>query len=280
MSTVAAAPPVVEDDEIKVYGHTRLFYWWPVWSLGFLLAFLTYVDGYVMAVVPEGTVLEQGVATPGAAEPRDVLVAPAGSTVPYPPGHQVEGELPQPRLRVAASNNYGVIFVGTFLFVLLTTHITVRGLASVIVITLLAVAALALAQLGMWDQILGWLGGLDVRMNAGGYLAFAIPIFLIWAFSVLIYDRYTYLIFARGQVRVRREIGDGEVAIDANGVSLEKKRDDFFRHWLLGFGAGDLRVHTPGNAVGDFDLYNVLGINWKLSKIQNLLREKEVSHGG
>jgi len=284
VSTVAAATAprgavVVPDEEVKVYGHTRLFYWWPVWLVGFIMAFLTYVDGKVMAVVPEGTVVEQQAAVPGQEGPRDVLVAPAGQAVPPQPGKQTEGAPPQPTLRVAASNNYGVIFVGVFLFVLLTTHITVRGLASVIVIAGLAVIGLLFAQLGLWDPILAWLGGLDVRMNAGGYMAFAVPIFLIWVFTVFVYDHYTYLIFSRGQVRIRKEIGDGETAIDASGVSLEKKRDDFFRHWLLGFGAGDLRVKMPGNN-GEFELCNVFGVNWKLGKIQDMLREKEVANQG
>jgi hypothetical protein len=93
-----------------------------------------------------------------------------------------------------------------------------------------------------------------------------------------VYDRYTYLIVGRGQVRIRKEIGDGETAVDATGLLLEKKRDDFFRHWLLGFGSGDLHVRTSAPSNLDFELPNVLFIGWKLARIQNMLREKEVTH--
>src|SRR5260221_8812468 len=97
-------------DRIRVFGHTNLFYWWPVWLVGFIMAGLTYSDGHVMAVVPEGTTVEQGKTIPGETGPRDVLVAPSGQTLPPQPRENAEQ---QPQLRVAVSNNYGVIFVAT-----------------------------------------------------------------------------------------------------------------------------------------------------------------------
>ena len=269
---VVEVPP---DAEIRVFGHGSLFYWWPVWFLGFLFAALTYFDGHVMAVVPEGTVVEQGAVVEG--EQRDVLVPPAGQAIPTATGRQVDGEAPRPRLRVADNNNYGVIFVGTVLFVIMVTSFVLRGMASVIAVTLMIIAALMLALLNLWDTIFAWFGGLDVRMNAGGYLAIAVPLFIMWLFSVFIYDHYTYLIFSRGQVRIRKALGEGEVAIDASSVVLDKKRNDIFRHWLLGFGSGDLHVKTGGVHPMDFELENVLGISWKIQRIQNMMREKEVT---
>jgi hypothetical protein len=50
---------------IKIVSHSPLFYWWPVWAVGFLMAFLTYVDGRLMALVPAGTVAEQSRQTGG-----------------------------------------------------------------------------------------------------------------------------------------------------------------------------------------------------------------------
>jgi hypothetical protein len=283
MSTAVPVPPgtvapeaatAVPDEEIRIYGHSNLFYWWPVWVVGFIMAALTYVDGHMMAIVPEGTKVSQS--QPGAdGKTQDVLFTPPGQTVPPANPHNSD---PSPRLRVAANNNYGVIFAGTLLLIVMITNFTLRGLKSVIVIALLIVLALSFAQFGLWDDILYWLGGVDVRMNAGGYIAIALPLLLIWLFSTFVYDHYTYLVVTRGQVRIRREIGDGEVAVDTAGLSLEKKRDDLFRHWLVGLGSGDLRVKTGGPANLNFELNNVLFVGWKLSRIQNLIREKEVSH--
>jgi hypothetical protein len=278
---VVVVPPQkdpVPDEEIRVYGHTNLIYWWPVWLLGFVFAGLTWMDGYRMAVVPAGTVVEKAKTIPGEAGPRDVLVAPSGTELPDQPKAGVEAG--GPTMLVARNNNYGVIFVMTLLLVVLFTNLTVRGLASIILIAGLVIATLVLAQLHMWDEIFRVIGGLDIRMNAGGYLAIAAPLFVLWAFTVFVYDRYVYLVVSRGQIRLRQDIGDGEVAVDTHAVVLEKKRDDLFRHWLLGFGTGDLHVNTGGAANMEFDLNNVVFIGSKLGRIQDLIREREVAKQG
>src|SRR5262249_18273785 len=52
MSTVMTQPqqqPVAVADTtppvVYVYSHSALFYWWPVWVLGYALALLTYAQG-------------------------------------------------------------------------------------------------------------------------------------------------------------------------------------------------------------------------------------------
>jgi len=272
--TATGPHETVPDQEIRLYGHSNLFYWWPVWVVAFLMAGLTYLDGHVMAIVPEGTKVEQEAQRAPDGKSQAVLVAPPGQ--PVPPA-RAESNDPTPHLRVAANNNYGVIFAGTLLLIVMITNFTLRGLASVIALAGMVVLALLFAQLRWWDAIFHWLGGLDVRMNAGGYLAIGIPLLLIWLFSTFIYDHYTYLIITRGQVRIRQAIGDGEIAVDASGLSLEKKRNDLFRHWLVGMGSGDLHVKTGGPANLDFELNNVLFVGWKIAKAQDMLREKEVA---
>ena len=253
------------DEQIVIYGHSNLFYWWPVWLVGFILAFLTYVDGHVMAVVPPGSRIENN---------GTVLVAPDGQKIPDPNNPSDPAE---PRLRVAKSSGYGVIFAFTIFLVASVTTITYRGLASVVVIIAMIATVLLFYVLGWWDPILNYIGGLDVRMNAGGYMAISVPLFLLWAITLFVYDRQTYLIFARGQVRLRQEIGDGETALDTTGLMLEKKRNDFFRHWLFGFGSGDIKVHTGGNNQHDYEISNVLMVNRKLREVEDMLREREVT---
>jgi hypothetical protein len=274
---VPDAASAAVDQEIYVYGHSPLFYWWPVWVAGFVLAALTYMDGHVMAVVPQGTVVERDRPVPGEGQ-RDVLVAPPGQAIPAPP--PATGAADEPRLRVAATNGYGVVFVFAVLLVALVTSFTFRGLASVVVLIGLVALVLALYVLGWWDPVLRYVGGLDIRMNAGGYLAVAIPLLVMWLFALFVYDRQTYLVFARGQVRLRAEIGDGETALDVTGVVVEKKRDDFFRHWMLGFGSGDLRVKTAGPNGHEYELANVLFVGPKLRAAQDLIKERETTPGG
>ena len=39
-------------NELRVYGHSKLFYWWPIWMLSFLFALLTWWDGHRLAILP------------------------------------------------------------------------------------------------------------------------------------------------------------------------------------------------------------------------------------
>ena len=56
----AKAPDVkvvkTHDKEIVIVSHSNLFYWWPVWAVGFLVTILSLPsDNYRMAFVPPGT---------------------------------------------------------------------------------------------------------------------------------------------------------------------------------------------------------------------------------
>jgi hypothetical protein len=60
---------------------------------------------------------------------------------------------------------------------------------------------------------------------------------------------------------------------------LEKKRDDLFRHWLLGLGSGDLVIRTGGANPQIYELPNVLFVGSKLAMAQRLLKERQVVTG-
>ena len=36
--------------EVRIVAHSMLFYWWPVWAVGLLLAGLTWLSGYCLAL--------------------------------------------------------------------------------------------------------------------------------------------------------------------------------------------------------------------------------------
>ena len=70
--TSSTAP--AERSSVTIIGHSPLFYWWPVWAVGFLMACLTYLGGNYMAVVPAGTVAEKARQVQEVDGPRDVLI--------------------------------------------------------------------------------------------------------------------------------------------------------------------------------------------------------------
>src|SRR5215210_3683523 len=38
--------------EIKLVSHSPIFYWWPIWLLGYIMAFITYTEGHRLAILP------------------------------------------------------------------------------------------------------------------------------------------------------------------------------------------------------------------------------------
>jgi hypothetical protein len=256
---------------IVVYGHSNLFYWWPVWVMCFVLAGWTYLDGDRMAVVPTGTEPVAKAQVSGYAEPRDVLVAPPGRSFD---GEPADGQL---GMTVSHSNGLGVIFAFTLFIVALVSTLTLRGLVSLVVIIGMIVVVLTLALMDWWDDVFAFLGGLDIRMNAAGYLFIGIPLFVAWCLVTFVYDRAHYMIFDEGQIRYVREVGESEIVMASEGAMVEKKRDDVFRHWLLGFGSGDIQVRTGGAHGQYIELANVLNIGRKLVVINDMLQHKAVT---
>jgi hypothetical protein len=277
MSAVAQEKAPPGPREVKIVSHSMLFYWWPVWAVGFLMAGLTYLDGHRLAIVPPDTEAVEGCQVQGFAPPtRDALVLPPGKKLPRDRDTKAPS---QPTLHVAAHSGYGVIAAVVLLLVIFITNVPIRGLVSVVVIVTLLLLSIILALTGVWDDIFAFLDHSHVYVNAFGYLAVAVPLLVLWLLAVLVFDRQSYMVFAPGQLRVHQQIGSGEVAYDTMGMVVEKKRSDLFRHWLLGIGSGDLTVKTGGANSQQFQMPNVLFVGTKLQMIQQMLQQREVVRG-
>ena len=74
---------------------------------------------------------------------------------------------------------------------------------------------------------------------------------------------------------MRLEIGGGEMVYDATGMTIQKQRNDIFRHWVLGFGSGDLLIF-PLNAGHAIELPNVMRVGQVVREIEQLVKEKVV----
>ncbi len=287
MSTAATPPLPVHTPlpkEIVIYSHSTLFYWWPVWFFGFIMALVTFIDGRVMAIVPKETKAEQKRVIPwlktDAAQKeeeytKDVLVVMKGQL----PVNKDTKEVIQPHLHISNSKNVGVLFVTILLLVIFITNVPLRGLWSVIVIGTIVFLSIIFAILHWWDHIFTYLGFLDIRINAGGYLVLSSVLFLLWCIVTFLFDKQIYMVFTTGGFRVRLEIGEGETAYDTAGMTIQKQRSDLFRHMILGGGSGDLIVKTAGAQAHTFDLPNVLSLGRRVNEIEELLRSKQVVSG-
>jgi hypothetical protein len=222
--------------EIVLVSHSTLFYWWPVWVVGYLMALFTWTYGQEVQV---------------------------GEAV----------------VRIHPSNNVGILYFLTVFLVILISNVEVRGVASVAVILGLVLAAVLLAYFRVWDDVLRWFGHLSVYLNQGAYFWFSTLVFITWALATFLFDRMTHWVIKPGQVTREHFWGAGSQSYDTENMTLEKRRDDLFRHWVLGLGSGDLRIHTYGAQHEEIFVPNVLFVGYKIHAVQRLIAEKPAEFG-
>jgi hypothetical protein len=282
-----AAPPTRQADppnEITIVSHSSLFYWWPVWAIGFLFALLSshWVSGNVMAIVPDDSEARRNWRVETAKdtyETREGILVKGDDKHHLLPSEKVDGKLPepeQPHLNVSASKNLGVVFAIVLLLVIIITNVPLRGMWSLVVIITVIMLSIIFALAGWWETIISFFRILDIRINMGGYLVISTGLFIVWILCFVFFDRQIYITFTPGQFKVRTEIGGGEQVYDAMGLTLERQRSDLFRHWIIGLGSGDLIVKTTGAQAHHFDLPNVLFINKKAQKIEEVIKSRKV----
>jgi hypothetical protein len=266
--------------EIVIIGHSNLFYWWPVWFTGFLFAAYTYMwDDNRLAVVPPGTVAEknrQVEVTPGNLETRDVLIFAKGKhhfELPAADGQGTEPE--RPRAHLAHNKNLGIIFLIVLLLVIAVTNIPLRGLWSVVIIMVIIMGTIILIQSGWWELIAQRSRLLAIYINMAGYLLLATALFIMWLVNFFFFDRQIYMVFSPGQCRLRLQIGGGETVFDTGGMVFQKQRSDVFRHWILGFGSGDLIIR-PSGGKDHMELANVMRVGGKVKAIERRIKEKQI----
>lgn len=238
--------------DLKVYSHSPLLYWWPVWIVGFFMALWTWLDNYHMALVPENTLVQ-----------ANQLIAPEGEILQSPSVHMARSRWP------------GVIFTLTLLLVVVFSHVWLRGPWGLFFAASVAAVIFLASWLDWWDPLYRWLRLLHVHINLGGYLVISAVLFVAWALTIFVFDRRTYMIFSVGQVRIRDELGDQEKVFDTHSIAFEKRPYDWFR-WMVGFGAGDMILRTGGPHPQAIELPNVVRVGKLLRAMEDRLRTRNV----
>jgi hypothetical protein len=283
MSNSTTVPIPDGNREIKLVSHSNLFYWWPVWFFGFVFAAWTGLEGHRLAIVPDNAkvVVRQSETK----TEYDLKYESKRKLITDPNATITNAEVPETTAakiypaRVSEKTWIGSLFVLILVLTVVITNVPLRGLWSFMVIVLIVMVALLITLFHAWDDIFGLIGGLHIYINMAGYLFIAGAVLLVWALATYVFDRRAYIIFTAGQVKVCEHIGDAVRTYDTMGMTFEKQRDDLFRHYILGFGSGDLIVRTSGAERQEIKIHNVLGIGWKLKAVEDVIREKATVQG-
>lgn len=265
--------------EIKLISHSNLFYWWPVWVAGFFMAGWTSVENTRMTSIPHNATMRTGIPEEKA---KTYIIKTEQADLPRLSARAVnvgDKNLPEEPFPTHMSQHawLGSLFVLILILVIIITNVPMRGLWSFLVIILFVVIALFVTVFHGWDEIFERVTNLRIYINLAGYLTIATAILFIWCIATFIFDRRTYVIFTPGQIKVCEHIGASVRTFDTVGVTFEKQRDDLFRHYILGFGSGDLILRTAGADRHEIKMPNVLGIGWQLQAVENMLRERSMT---
>lgn len=173
---------------------------------------------------------------------------------------------------VHPSNNPGLIFIAAITLLIIFTNAKLRGIYSVLTLTAVAFFVVLFAWLGWWDDIFEFIPNLSARANMGFYFVFATIVLIVWLLGFFIFDRLSYWRMRPGQLTEMKLIGAAANSHDTNGLLFQKREQDWFRHIVLGLGAGDLRLTAPNKEV--IDIPNVLFADRKVRAIEKLIAVK------
>jgi hypothetical protein len=221
------SPDVLPD--VRIYSHSSLLYWWPVWLSGFIFAAVTYFPGGVI-------------------------------------------ELDEVRRDwFHDSSGVGLTYVLILFFVIIFTNIKLRGIYSIVLILAIGLAISLVALAGWWDEVMEFIPYLSVHMNMGFYVVFSTLLLVLWLLMFFVFDRMNYWVVRPGQLTRVARIGGNEETWDTRGLLVEERADDYFRHYLLGLGAGDLTLTTSGGKKETIRIPNVVFADRKVDLIQRLV---------
>ncbi|MGO8753122.1 MAG: hypothetical protein ACLQNE_44840 [Thermoguttaceae bacterium] len=228
---VHSGHPKAEVLEVTVYAHSALFYWWPLWVAGYVMALLTWLHHEQVVI-----------------------------------GARPEWFHP--------SRNPGVIYTLLLLLLILVTSARIKGMRAALIIATLAFFALLFAHLNWWEAILGWIGDQSISMSLGFYLFSSSLLCVAWFISVFLVDHLSFWRFRPGQVTHEYLGGIVDKSYDTDNMTILKRQDDIFRHWVIGLGSGDLNMQTMGGRGVEMNVPNVLFVIGKISRIQRLIATK------
>jgi hypothetical protein len=276
MSQKPAVPGEVKT--IRIYGHSMIFYFWPLWVFGYAFGIYTWFSDTYLLPVRARELKEHGkmeVRLVGE-NSRSRIIAQVGD--PKADDQQKKGREFLLRERVTEDKNPGVLYTILLLLVIFITNVPLRGLYSMVVMLLVIALGLFFSLMGWWDKISDWFGLLSIHMNMGFYMFFSTVLLILWAVAFFIYDRLSYWEIAPGQVRHIWWLTGAVKSYDTTGMHFDKLRDDLFRHVILGLGSGDLvmvpGLRSPEISQDELTVRNVLFIGPRLRRILTLISER------
>ncbi len=224
------------EQEIRIISRSQLFYYWPLWFFSLVFALVTKINGqeYTISNVSKGTAN---------------------------------------KIWMVSSPGLGLSFMIILLIVILFTSVNIRGVWAALVAAVFVILGLLFSLMGWWRPMLKAIGSIQFYLNMHFYLWTGVILFAMWALVIFIFDQRRCIILRPTQITIVEEVGEGEKTYDTMGLVFDKQRDNFFQHWLLGFGSGDLKITTTsGGSRHEVNFPNVLFVTRTIKRTHEILK--------
>jgi hypothetical protein len=221
-------------DDLRIYQHSNLFYWWVIWVYGFFCAGLTYVQGIGVRELASGA-------------EKVVLFHPS----PW----------------------LGISFILLILFVAVFSNVRARGVYSFMLILVAAALLWGIMKIPGAEAAFAWLPLLRVHLNLAFYLTFSILLLLIWTCVIVLVDHFSWWRFSPGQVVEEHLFGQAtEHAYNTEMMVVKRLPDDLFRHRILGLGTGDFMIKPAHES--PFEIHNVWRARRKQRRMEAMIAKR------
>lgn len=272
------------EQHVVIYSYSSVFYWWPLWLVGFICGAVTYISDDRAVWIDASSKTEM------VEEFNETTLA-----------NQARQEV-----LISRHKSLGFVFAVVLCFVFFHSNVLWRGYrayfflsAGIGVLLTIILIHTTFPEWNLW----GWVKQVvfyapDIHISADGYLFISSFLLAIWLFVICVYNRWKYIRFESGQVRVVEEVGEGEIVYDTTNMTFEKQKEDLFRHYILGLGflrplrhvlprflsnqleamtgTGDLIVRVGGDIDKVLIWPNVLNIDNKIEEITTLIKSRRV----
>lgn len=220
---------------LRFYSHSQLLYFWPLWASSLAFAAITAVTG------------------------KQFVIKGADDAV---------------TVTMVAQPGLGLAYLLMLVAVILFTTVNIRGVWAALATALLVIIGLLFYVAHLWTPILKAIGNLQFYINLDFYLWTGIITLVIWLVVMFLFDRRHYIEVRPTQLTVVEQVGEGEKNFDTVGLVFDKQRDNFFQHWLLGFGSGDLIITTAGGERERIYFPNVTRVSKRIDRLVEIREQR------
>lgn len=173
-------------------------------------------------------------------------------------------------IRISRGSTSGILYISIVIITIFMTSVRMKGFLPVLAIFSAIAVSLLLAWLGAWDNVTGLIPPAKVHLTSGFYFVCSTALLVLWMLVVFGSDRLAYWLIQNNRLTRVRVFGTNGSSEDISKLKLEHQSTDLIRHYIFGFGSGDITIRPESGTRIPVEIQNVLNVQSKLKAIHDM----------